>query len=303
MVREPPTRTPPPSAPPRPREARPLPDQFAQLEARFEVLKARVRQAQQLAGLGAVAPTLAHEVNNLLTPIIGYAQSALESDDPELMKKALRVTLQNARIAARMAERLLLLSAAKPAERTAVVVREAIDDAYAGLCRDVTRDGITYTVEVPDGLTVWADALQLQQVLFNLFLNACEAMKGSHNGRLAVRAFETDSDRPAAPSRTRSDESSGAPFGEGTVTIEVRNGGKPIPSDLIPHVFDALASSKSTTNGQARCSGLGLALCRDLVEENGGSISVTSDAQHGTTFTIRIPVASGPSQNAPNPSN
>ncbi len=315
MVRQLPTRIPPRTASPRVHQAPPPSNPLALLEKQFEVLKARVRQAQQLAGMGTIAPTLAHEVNNLLTPIIGYATKALETGDPELMNKALNVTVKNARIAVNMADRLLQLSAATSAKRTAVSVREAIDNAYAGLCRDVTRDGITYTVDVPDGLTVWADALQFQQVLFNLFLNAREAMKGAHNGRLSVRAFElagdqiTDADTgTGAGTDTSTDEDrlrsfcTNASTERRSVVIEVRNGGKPIPADLIPHVFDAFASSKSATNGHARCSGLGLALCHDLVEENAGRISVSSNEGQGTTFTILMPAARACSETTTNPS-
>ena len=73
--------------------------------------------------------------------------------------------------------------------------------------------------------------------------------------------------------------------------IEVTNGGPAIAPELLPHIFDAFQSSKSITQGEAKCSGLGLALCRDLVEENGGSISVTSDAERGTRFTLRLPAS------------
>lgn len=303
-VKEPPVRTPPMGRTAAPRAPQGLPDQFAQLQDQFELLKAQVRQAQQLAGLGSVGPTLAHEVNNLLTPIIGYATSALSSNDPELMTKALRVTVQNARIVVSMADRLLKLSAAKPAERTAVDVRQAVDNAYAGLCRDLSRDGITFAVHVPESLAVRADELQFQQVLFNLFLNAREAMKGAHNGRLSVRAYlaentsskgnavdvarcdtsnATGSNAACSPSSAQAGPSGASPR---TVAIEITNSGAAIPPEILPHIFDAFQSSKPITQGDAKCSGLGLALCRDLIEENDGTISVTSDADRGTTFTL-----------------
>jgi len=279
-----------------------LPDQFAHLQQQFELLKARVRQAQQLAGLGSVGPILAHEVNNLLTPIIGYATGAISSGDPELMNKALRVTVQNARIVVNMSERLLKLSAAKAAERVDVRVRKAVDAAYAGLCRDVSRDGITFTTVVPDELSVRADELQVQQVLFNLLLNAREAMKGAHNGRLTVRAFaDTAIKADSRPAHGVLNSTSAAATGTlhvGTgdspgrwVVIEVTNSGPAIAPEMLPHIFDAFQSSKPITQGDVKCSGLGLALCRDLVEENDGTISVTSNAEHGTTFTLRLPAS------------
>lgn len=291
MVKEPPTRTPPSRVRRGQADAEGVPAQFARLEEQFAQLKARVRQAQQLAGLASIAPILAHEVNNLLTPIIGYAGSAVDSDDVELMRKALAVTQRNARIVVNMADRLLRLSAAKPAERSSVNMRKVVDDAYAGLCRDLSRDGISFKVEVPEHLCVLGDELQITQLLFNLFLNAYEAMKGSHNGSMSVRAYVDPRDEANASPVDANKASQHRDDERPDVTIELCNTGPAIPKELLPHIFDAFESSKPLTTGNTKCSGLGLALCRDLVEENGGCISVQSDAENGTKFTIRLPAA------------
>lgn len=242
--------------------------QFAKLEAQFETLKAQVRQAQQLSALGAVAPMIAHEVNNLLTPVLGYAEAASASDDPSLMKKALRVATRNVKILIGMSERLLSIGAARTSKRESVVLHDVVEEAQASLCRDLIKDGIQFLNKIEPDVRVRADALQLQQVLFNLLLNAREAMLGAHNGLIRISAAR-DGDR---------------------VILEVHNTGEPIPADLLPHVFDALRSSKPVErNGRARCGGLGLALCRDLIEENEGAIRVTSAAETGTTFVIELP--------------
>jgi len=76
------------------------------------------------------------------------------------------------------------------------------------------------------------------------------------------------------------------------VFIEVRNTGEPIPSELLPQLFQPFQSSKpAERDGRMRCGGLGLALCRDLIEENEGSISVTSGPEQSTTFTVRLPLS------------
>ncbi len=239
-----------------------------ELQAEFKLLKAQVRQAQQLAGLGTAAALIAHEVNNLLTPMFAYAKAALEANDPDLQRKALEVTVKNSETLVAMSQRVLELGAAKPAKRETVRVRSAVDDGLEGLCRDPAKDGIRFICEVDDSITVWADPLQLTQVFFNLFLNAREAMAPSHSGRLKVTATQ----------RAKQ------------VVIEVNNSGAPIPPDLLPRLFEPFQTSKPVTrNGRPRCGGLGLALCRDLVEENGGTIGVTSDSEHGTTFTLALP--------------
>ncbi len=239
-----------------------------ELTAQFDQLRAQVRQAQQLATLGRAAATIAHEVNNLMTPILAYATSALQADDASLQRKALEVTVKNVTILTAMSERVLALGAAKPPERESVCVYDVVTDAIASLCRDLSKDGIRLRVEVDEDLRVLVDRLQLQQVLFNLFLNAREAMAPGHSGRLSVCAKRIGN----------------------TVRIEVTNSGEGIPPDLLPHIFEPLQTSKpSTRNGRARCSGLGLALCRDLIEENEGTISASSDPQTGTKFVILLP--------------
>jgi signal transduction histidine kinase len=261
-------RTPPAQTRPKDKPRATVETHLANLEDRLDLLRAQVRQSQQLASLGTAAATIAHEVNNLLTPILSYAQAALEGGDTELQKKALTVTMKNVQMLVAMADRVLQISAAKPAEIQAVSVCAAARSAAESLCRDLSKDGIALSIKVDESLTAWADPLQLQQVLFNLFLNARDAMKSLHSGRLTVTAGR-DKDR---------------------TIIEVQDTGKGVPPDLLPHIFDPLKSSKSTDgNGRERCKGLGLALCRDLVEENGGTIDVTSEPGAGTKFTITLP--------------
>ena len=256
---------------PKDKTASSVEEQFARLESRFQLLQAQVRQAQQLSSLGTVAATIAHEVNNLLTPILSYVQAALGEGDVELKNKALSVTLKNVQMLIAMSDRVLEISAARPPRREAVPVKQMVQDAIDSLCRDLSRDGIRLNVQMDESLTVWADGLQLRQILFNLFLNAREAMIATNSGRLTI-----------------SDQSKG-----NQVIIEVHNTGDPIPPDLLPHIFDPLQTSKPINGeGKLRCGGLGLALCSDLIEENAGTIGVISDETRGTTFTLALPAPS-----------
>ncbi len=250
----------------------PLPTQVGQqlqaLEAKFEELKAQVRQAQQLATLGTAATTIAHEMNNLLTPVLSYAMAAQSSDDEAFRTKALQTTVKHVQMLVRMADRILSIAAANSSEPELVPVRTVIEEAVESLCREPARDGITLTIEADETLTLFADRLQLRQVLFNLLLNAREVLAETHGGALKIRSARDGEE----------------------VLIELTNAGKPIPADLLPHIFDPLQSSRPAgQDGSQRCRGLGLTLCRDLIEENHGTISVKSSAATGTTFTLRLP--------------
>ncbi len=237
------------------------------LESQLDELRARVRQAQQLAGLGTAAATIAHEVNNFMTPIRSYAQASLQSDDHALMRKALEVTLRHVEILTTMSDRLLEVSAAKSTEAQDCALRPVVNDAVQSLCRDLSKDGIRLRLDVDSTLQASIDPLQLQQVLFNLFLNACAAMADERGGVLEI------SGRNEGP----------------CVVLEVSDTGKGIDAELLPHIFEAYRSTKTAgADGKKRCSGLGLALCRDLVEDNGGTISVSSQPGAGTTFTLTL---------------
>jgi len=255
------------------------------LSQKFEMLEARVRQAQQLEVIGRAAATLAHEFNNLLTPMLGYAESAVNSSDIEFLRKALGVTVKNCKMLVVMSERVLEISAAKPVRREMVDVRSVVDAAFESLCRDLSKDGISTQIDVPEDLQVFCDPLQLQQVLFNLLLNARQAMEKSHGGILKVagRSVSAESNGVQRPPCS-------AASNEPRTELSVHNTGSAIPKDLLPYVFEPFQSSKSPQGEEkSRCRGLGLALCRELTEENGGSIRVTSDPEEGTTFTIILP--------------
>ncbi|MHC5110355.1 MAG: sensor histidine kinase [Planctomycetota bacterium] len=245
-----------------------LQSHIAILEAKMASLYGQVRQAQQLASMGTAAATLAHEVNNLLTPIVNYTDQAMRSGNEALQRKALGVAWKNSQMLVAMSERILRISAPDARELRDVSIHRAAEEAADSLCRDLSKDGIAFCNEVDPALTVRTDALSLQQVFFNLFLNARDVLASRHGSRLKVTAQRVDDN----------------------VVISVADNGEGIPDDVLPLVFEPLKSSKTNAEGaRGRCKGLGLALCRNLVSEMRGEISVSSAVDQGTTFSIKLP--------------
>ncbi|HRX85444.1 MAG TPA: ATP-binding protein [Phycisphaerae bacterium] len=242
--------------------------QFERLERQFAMLKDQTRQAQKLASLGTAAAMLAHEFNNLMSPVVGYAKYAVDAQDPELMTKALTMTLKQTAIVTAMSDRILGLAVSEAQAVAPVSVHAAVADAEACLCRDLSKDGIRLVNEVDAEVQVLADPRQLQQVLFNLFLNARQAIK-HRNGRIKVTAEAGD---------------------DNTVNIHVADNGAGIPEEAIQDIFDAFYSTKDDRPDKSGL-GLGLTLCRDIVEEHHGRIGVASEVGKGTTFTITLPAA------------
>lgn len=243
-----------------------------QLESQLQensALKSQVSRLQALANLGTTTAMIAHEINNLLTPLASYADLALDNpDDAGLARKALEKASRNCRRAGTVMESMLALASGETQHKTNVPLRRLVDEVFDGFCRDFAKDSITVSIRIGDQLKIWAVPVQIQQVLMNLILNARAAMLGT-GGQLTIKAEE-------APN---------------AVEIEVADTGCGIePSDL-ENIFQPFFSTRtgqdSTSEDQA--AGLGLAFCKQIMEAHKGSICVESEPGRGTTFKIKLP--------------
>lgn len=232
-------------------------------------LKSQVEQLEHLANMGAASYMIAHEINNLLTPIGTYAGFALQNpDDGELAKKALGKAERNCERASKITESLLALATGQRQEKEDCGLLGLIEDVFLCLARDFSKDGIRVDTRISSDLAVWAVPVQMQQVLMNLILNAREAMLG-RGGILRIQAAE----------------------GAETVEIVVKDTGKGIaPSDL-ECIFEPFFTTKTEAGSRSGRlgSGLGLAFCRRVIEAHGGTISVESNLSQGSTFKITLP--------------
>lgn len=247
-----------------------LEQHIQRLEEQFGKLREQVRQSQQLASLGTAAAMMAHEYNNLMTPVVSYARYALDTDDHELMVKALNMTLKQGAIVSSMAERILGLAVHEAASYKPVALKTVVDESIASMCRDPAKDGITLKTSVDGDLQVKADQKQLIQVLFNLLLNAREAVDHG-NGRIVLDAVAR---------------------GDDWVDLRIKDNGCGIPDAHRQTIFEPFFTTKRKgPDGGRNGSGLGLAICQEIVEEHGGEIDVESEPGKGTTFIVSLPAA------------
>ena len=244
--------------------------QMDSLEQHLASLQRQVEQLQRLAALGTMSAMLAHEFNNLLTPIISYSQYALQSKDPGLMKTAVEKTYQNAQRLATLCSRVLGMAADDEMGPADTPIRSLVMETVACLGRDLGKDDITLNVDLPEELKVRVRPSGLQQVLFNLIVNARQAML----------------DRPGSLTIVGRD----AP--NGRVTITIADTGRGIKAEHLDRVFEPFFTTKQHENRPDRRGiGLGLHICRQLIEEQGGEIAVQSKVGVGTTFTLTLPGA------------
>ncbi len=238
-------------------------------EHQNKTLKSQITQLQPLVNMGTVSYMIAHEINNLLTPLKSYATLALGNPgDAALAEKALGKVVANCERASKIMDSMLALANGQAQEKTKSSLRTLIEEIFAGLCRDFAKDGINVEIQVPDEMEVWGIPVQLQQVLMNLILNARDVML-DRGGILTIRAAD------------RGDN----------IEIEVSDTGSGIEPGCLENIFDTFFTTKSSKGPGAGRSGagMGLAFCKMIVDGHKGRISVKSEPGNGTNFKIILP--------------
>lgn len=243
----------------------------------FDAVKAELEHTHRLATLGLMAAGVAHEINNILTPVLAYAQLAQASPaDKALQAKAIEKTIRGVENATKIAQAMLGFAGAEHASETTLVA-DAVSAALDCMGRDPAKDRIRLITHVPAGASVRIRPLAMQQVLLNILLNACSAMR-KRGGDLRISILD------------RSD---------GSVALSISDTGPGIPEDVIGRLFQPFATATAHQSSSARKtaktfgkhsgSGLGLSICRRLIEDSGGTISIHTKPDEGTTVTIVLP--------------
>jgi len=234
-----------------------------------KALKSRLSRLQALSSVGTATYMIAHEINNLLTPLANYANLALQNpDDKELAGKALQKTVLNCERAARITESILKTANSRTQQKKRVPLIKLVEEVFESLCRDFTKDRITVDVRIDRDLHLTVVPVQIQQVLMNLILNARNAMLPG-GGSLTIKGRQTDRD----------------------VQIEVGDSGRGIERGELKKVFEPFFSTQrpgSETQGPGG-AGLGLAFCRQVIEAHKGRIWVESRPNEASTFKISLP--------------
>lgn len=266
---------------------------------------------ERLATIGTLAGLIAHEFNNILTPVVSYAQLALSNpDDRELTAKALQRALDGSEKAAAIAHMILGFSRAEhpaPADvsgasvagcstwndsrRNGVpvqaVVSECVNAALACMVRDPKHDGIRLQTHIEPDARAAIRPVALQHVLLNLLLNARHAML-PRGGALSITA--------------------GPRAVDGKLEISIADSGIGMSGDQLANLFTPFRTTKSiqqnanTMASKLRAggveverrsggTGLGMTVCKRLVEEAGGYLAVRSSPGQGTTVQIVLPRA------------
>jgi two-component system sensor histidine kinase PilS (NtrC family) len=248
-------------------------------------MERELRRSERLAAIGQLSASIAHEIRNPLAAISGSIQ-VLErrtpalADDPEAGRLMQIVLRETDRLNALITDFLLY---ARPAPRrvSALVFADALDDVLR-MFEAVRPAGVEVATRLEPGLVLHADPEQLRQVLWNLVLNAAQAME--KGGKLEIGAARTgEPPQEALPGRRNDDQAQ-----QDWVEIAVVDEGVGIPMDALDRIFDPFYTTKRGG------SGLGLATVHRIVDQHGGSIRVESTLGVGTAVRVRLPRVGAP---------
>jgi two-component system, cell cycle sensor histidine kinase and response regulator CckA len=247
-------------------------------------------RAQRMESLGTLAGGIAHDLNNVLAPILlALELLAVGEDDPRRLE-LLRTVGSSTQRGADMVQQVLSFARGVSGAEVPLDVGVLIDDVL-GIVRETFPRAVRIErrVEAPIAPVV-GDATQLHQVLMNLLVNARDALPGGGTVRVRASTVELDEHYAAVTPEVRA----------GTyVAIDVEDDGHGMRPEVVDRVFEPFFTTKSHGDG----TGLGLSTSLAIVRGHGGHVRVYSEPGRGTTFRVHLPVAVGPGADAVRPAD
>ncbi|MCX5724682.1 MAG: ATP-binding protein [Nitrospirae bacterium] len=233
----------------------------------LDQMQTRLSRAERLATLGQVAAGIAHEIRN---PLVGIGSNAFllldEFDASDPRHADLEMILKETKRLDRIVNQIVDYARTRELAPVLCSLNDLADEVVKLLDAAISAKHLTITRSLPPTLTrLQADRDQIKQVLLNVVQNAIDA--SLDRGAITVTAFEL-------------------PRGQQTgIVIKVTDHGVGIPDDALAHVFEPFF-----TSGKRQGTGLGLAICRNIIENHGGDIQITSEVGTGTSVRVWLPL-------------
>jgi two-component system, NtrC family, sensor kinase len=225
-------------------------------------------QSSKLAAVGTFAAGIAHEFNNLLGSMLGYAELGYSIDDLAEKNHSLDIVIQACRRGRSITRGLLTFARRQEHQRAMANLADAIDETLTLVEIDLRKSHIEIVRQIEPVQSTILDLGQLAQVVLNLITNARDAMK-PQGGTLTIGLRER----------------------RGWLELSVSDTGSGIPEEIRDKIFEPFVTTKGALGGsQTPGTGLGLSVSYGIVQEHGGTISVESTVGRGTTMTVRLPI-------------
>ena len=232
-----------------------------------DALRQQLLQAQRLSSVGELASSIAHEFNNILTTIINSAKLGMRNPDPAEKQQAFDRVVKAGQRAAAIASGMLGFARKSSTHRQRCDIARLVEEVLVLTEKDLGKHRIQVETRFAARPTAWAVPGQIEQILVNLVINARQAMPGG--GRLKIEVRENP--------------------GADTVEVRVSDTGVGIPPEQLRQIFEPFFTTKQPDEYGRGGSGLGLSVCRQIIEQHHGRIRVESVVGKGSTFTVKLP--------------
>ncbi len=235
-------------------------------EERERQLHLQLDLSNRLASLGVMVEGIAHEINNSLVSVIGFAELLMEEDIPKKAKESVKTIIDNGQRIANIVTGLNAFAQQQELKRTYVDVNNIIQDTLAMRAYSLETNNIEVTAQLDPTLPLtMADIDQLQQVFLNIIINAEMGMKSAlGKGNLLIKT-ETI---------------------ENTIKISFTDDGPGIPEANLIHLFDPFFSTREVSQG----IGLGLSVCYGIIAGHNGQIYARNGPSKGAVFIVELPI-------------
>jgi PAS domain S-box-containing protein len=239
-------------------------------ERRYSLVQMELAHANRVATMGHLSASIAHEINQPIGAAITYANAAshwLDAQPPDLeeVRRALGLIMESNVRAGDVIDRIRALVKKAPPRKDRLEINETVLEVIALIRDEMAKNGISVRTQLAETLpAIQGDRVQLQQVILNLLINAVEAMSGMSEGlrELRISTAKTDS--------------------EG-VLVAVRDSGPGLAPEGLERLFEAFYTTKPGGLG------MGLSICRSIIEAHGGQMSATTNVPQGAVFQFTIP--------------
>jgi C4-dicarboxylate-specific signal transduction histidine kinase len=233
--------------------------------------QAELAHANRVATMGQLTASIAHEVNQPITAAVTNAEAALRwlaAQPPDLVevREALDRIVEDGARASNVIGGIRALIKKVPPRQACLDINEAIREVIALTRGEAAKTGVSVQTDLADGLPLtYGDRVQLQQVILNLIINAIEAMSGVAETSRAL-LISTGQAEP------------------GGVLVAVRDSGPGLDPASLEHLFNAFYTTKSGGMG------MGLAICRSIIEAHDGQLCVSANEPRGAVFQFTLPL-------------
>ncbi len=234
-----------------------------------DMLRQQLLRAQRLSSMGALASSVAHEFNNILTTLINYAKLGLRASGDEATRiEVLGKILKGSQRAAIIVNSMLGYARSNATKRELTDLVKLVEEVLILTEKDLSKHQVQLEKQFHGRPQAPVVAGQIEQILLNLIINARQAMP--RGGRLRIEVRENPQTQ--------------------MVEIRISDSGVGIPPDQLRLIFEPFFTTKEPDEHGHGGTGLGLSVCRQIIEQHQGRIRVESVVGKGSTFAVKLPM-------------